>query len=61
MPRKHWYDRVCWEMVEHTDHEVRKMTKVVIHNAKFIFLTCDEVTSMDNASWASLHGYVVQN
>ncbi len=27
----------------------------------FIFLTCDEVTSMDNANWASVHGYVVQN
>ncbi len=48
-------------MAEYVDLEVRKMSKVVILNAKFIFLTCDEVTSMDNASWASVHNYVVQD
>jgi hypothetical protein len=46
-------------MAKHIDHEVRKTTKVVVQNAKFISFTCDEVTSMDNASWASVHGYVV--
>jgi hypothetical protein len=37
------------------------MIKVVVYNIKFISLTCDEVTSMDNASWANVHGYVVQD
>lgn len=48
-------------MAKHIDHEVRKITKVDVQKAKFIFLTCDGVTSMDNASWASMHGYVVQD
>jgi len=59
MPKKHWSNKVGWEMAKHIDHEMRKMTKVAIQNAKFISLTCDEVTSMDNANWASVHGYVV--
>jgi hypothetical protein len=46
-------------MAKHIDREVRKMTKIVIQNAKFISLTYDEFTSMDNANWASVHGYVV--
>jgi len=48
-------------MAKHINHEVRKTTKVDVQNAKFISLTCDGVTSMDNASWASVHGYVVQD
>jgi hypothetical protein len=48
-------------MVEHINHEVKKMIKVVVYNAKFISLTCDEVTYMDNASWANVHNYVVQD
>jgi hypothetical protein len=29
--------------------------------AKFISLSCDEVTSIDNGLWISIHCYVVQN
>jgi hypothetical protein len=46
-------------MAEHIDHELRKAIKVVIQNAKFVSLTCDEAISMDNASWASVHGYIL--
>jgi len=48
-------------MAKHIDHEVKKITKVDVQNAKFISLTYDGITSMDNASWASVHGYVVQD
>ncbi len=48
-------------MAEHIDHEVREAIKFTIQNAKFVSLTCDEVASMDNASWASVHGYIVQD
>jgi len=60
-PQKNWFDGVGWEMAEHTDHEVRKAIKFTFQNAKFVFLTCDEVASMDNASQASVHGYIVQD
>jgi hypothetical protein len=37
------------------------MITIDIHNAKFVSLTCGEVTSIDNASWANVHGYVMQD
>jgi hypothetical protein len=48
-------------MEKHVDHEVRKTTEVIIQNAKFVPLTCDEVISMDNASWANVYGCIAQN
>jgi hypothetical protein len=40
---------------------VREATNVVIQNAKFVFNTSDKITSMDNASWANVHGNIVQD
>jgi hypothetical protein len=37
---------------------MKKAIKTIIQNAKFVSLTCDEVISMDNASWVSMHGYM---
>jgi hypothetical protein len=37
-------------MAKHIKNEVKKATKTAIENAKFVTLTCDEVTSIDNAS-----------
>jgi hypothetical protein len=48
-------------MVEHIDNEVKKAIKTTIQNAKFVSLTCNKVTSMDNASWTNVHGYIVQD
>jgi len=45
-----WYNRVGWKMVKHIDCEVKKTTTIIIHNVNFVSFTCDEVTSMDNAS-----------
>ncbi len=59
--KKHWTYGASWKMVEHTKNEVKKTTKIVIKIAKFVSLTCDEVTSMDNASWASVRGYILQD
>jgi hypothetical protein len=50
IPKQHWCNEVCWEMVEQIDNEMKKTIKIIIKNAKFVFLTCDEVTSMKNAS-----------
>jgi hypothetical protein len=61
MPKRHWSSKVSWKMAKHIHHEVRKKIKVDVQNVKFISLTYDGVTSMDNASWASVHGYVVQD
>jgi hypothetical protein len=36
-------------MAKYIYHEVKKTTKITIQNAKFVSLTHDEITSMDNA------------
>jgi hypothetical protein len=61
IPKKHWTNGVGWEMSEHIKNEVKKASKTIIQNAKFVSLKCDEVISMDNASWANVHGYIVQD
>jgi hypothetical protein len=48
-------------MAEHIENGMKKATKTIIQNAKFVSLTSDEIISMDNASWASVHGYIVQD
>jgi hypothetical protein len=45
---------------KHTN-EILKATKHIIQKSNFIFLTRDEVITMDNTSWASVHGYIVQD
>jgi hypothetical protein len=59
IPKKHWTNGVCWEMAKHMENGVKKATKFFIQNVKFISVTCDGVTSMDNASWVNVHGYIV--
>jgi len=45
-----------------TNHEMKKkLKKIVVQNDKFICFFYGEVISMDNASCASVHGYVVQD
>jgi hypothetical protein len=48
-------------MAKYIDHGVRKATKITIQNAKFVSLTYDEIICMDNANWASVHGYIMQD
>ena len=33
----------------------------VLVGANYVALTCDEVNTIDNGSWISIHAYVVQN
>jgi hypothetical protein len=40
--------------------QVEAKHKEKIQYARFISVTCDEVTSIDNGSWISIHAYVVQ-
>jgi hypothetical protein len=40
-------------MAKRVDNEVRKVTKIIVQNVKFVSLTFHEITSLDNASWAT--------
>jgi hypothetical protein len=41
-------------MVEHLHHVVLDVTKVLMNFSKYVNLSCDEVTTLDNQSWANV-------
>jgi hypothetical protein len=59
LPIKHWSDTAGWEMAESLYTVVQNRTKLVVSGANFISLSCDEVTTVDNQSWISIHAYVL--
>ena len=48
-------------MAEFMYAEVRTAISRVLVGANYVVLTCDEVSTIDNGSWISIHAYVVQN
>ena len=48
-------------MAELMYFEVRTAILRVLASANYVALTCDEVSTVDNRSWISIHAYVVQN
>jgi hypothetical protein len=48
-------------MVECIHKQIIKRVKKTITSSKYLALSCDEVTMIDNQSWISIHSYVVQN
>jgi len=38
---------------------IMQSMKVVIQKAKYIIVNCDEVTTIDNQSWCSVHAHIV--
>jgi hypothetical protein len=60
-PRKHWAQGTAWGIAECLHDVVLERTWEVISRAKFMSISCDEVTSQNNDSWASITAYVVEN
>jgi hypothetical protein len=56
-PRKHWSLGDGWEIAEGLEMVVADRTKADLQNARFISLSCDEVTAVDNQSWLSVTAY----
>jgi hypothetical protein len=48
-------------MVECRHKQVIKKVKEDITSSKYLALSCDEVTMIDNQSWISIHSYIVQD
>ena len=46
-------------MAESLFNVVQKRTKLVVSDSNFISLSCDEVITIDNQSWISIHVYVL--
>jgi len=60
-PKNHWNDFIGWVMVECLHKKMIKNMKEVVAGSKYFALSCDEVTTIDNQSWISIHYYVVQD
>jgi hypothetical protein len=58
--RTHWSNLIGWKMAS-CMHVVVKKTRDLVQATKFISLSCDEVTTLDQQSWVSIHVYVVEN
>lgn len=61
VPKKHWNIQSGWGMAEAIHFMYREKVKELLQAAHFISVTCDEVTSIDNGAWISVHVYVVIN
>ncbi len=46
-------------MVQHMHDIILEATKFIIGVAQYLSITCDEVSTIDNQSWLSIHAYVV--
>jgi hypothetical protein len=61
LPPKHWSNNSGWELADHMHMVVLEKLKETIRSARFLAISCDEVTSCDSGQWLSLHAYVVLN
>ncbi len=59
-PKKHWIDSSEWGMARAMHNVVLKQMKMVLQQNKFISISCDEITTLDNQSWILMHAYVVE-
>jgi hypothetical protein len=48
-------------MAQHTQNMVLDATIFVITTIQCIYLTCDEMSKIDNQSWLLVHAFVVHN
>ena len=60
VPLKHWTEGSDWEMAESLFNVVQTKRKEVVSTIPYLSITCDEVTTLDNQSWISIHIYTIQ-
>jgi hypothetical protein len=58
---KHSSETIGWGIAKCLHDIVLQRTKEVITSAKYISVSCDEVTSQSKESWASSTAYIVVN
>jgi hypothetical protein len=56
-PMKHWSNGSRWEMANYMSKQVLKQTQIIVVGASFLSLSAYEVTTIDNQSWNSMHGW----
>lgn len=61
LPRMHWTDGAGWIMAAQMWSIVQEKMKSFIQFARYIAITADETSAVDNCSYLAVHCYVMQN
>ncbi len=57
IPKKH---SIGWGMATTMHNVILKHTMLVVQQARFISINCDEVAILDNQYWISIHVYMLR-
>lgn len=60
-PKTHWSNSIGWEMTSYMHELVVKKTRDLVQVARFISFSYDEVTTLDQQFWVSIHAYMIEN
>jgi hypothetical protein len=58
---RHWSDNSAWDMATYMHLEVTATKREMLQGARYFSVSCDEVTTMDNGMWVSIHVYLVKD
>ena len=61
LPGAHWCDSSAWIMASFMHKLVVDEIQKLVESANFLAVTVDEATGVDNASYLSVHCYVVRD
>ena len=57
----HWSIYARWEMTSYLAEVEKKNVQERVKESKFISLSLDEVTAVDNTAWVYMHVYTVKD
>jgi hypothetical protein len=60
LPKFHWSDSAGWEIADSLEAVVDGKLKDEVKGSAFFSVSCNEVTTIANESWISIHIHVVQ-
>jgi hypothetical protein len=60
LPLRHWSDNSVWDMATYMHLEVMAAKREMLQGAWYFSVSCDEITTMDNGTWVSIHVYVIK-
>jgi hypothetical protein len=60
LPKYHWDQNSAWDIARSLTHVVNRKMKGDIQEAPFFSVSADEVTTIANEAWISMHIYIVQ-
>jgi hypothetical protein len=61
LSKKHESDNSGWLITKYLYRQVIRKVVEVLAATRYVSITCDEVITMDNQSWISMHAYVIED